>query len=140
MLWCVLVCTARARYVSTVRLCLNTVLGLEDEDGTLQPPQPPALPLPLALPTLDLLSCLSGLLGPMEEVAVAAAATRQDGNIDRSSQVNESPAQGNKGAIALEGMVDRHFFLSWTSQSEKVHRGDTMGGIASQLCWPFNSP
>ncbi len=56
--------------------------GLKDEDGTLQPPQPPMLPLPLALPTLDLLSRLSGLLGPMEEVAVVMAAMRQEGNID----------------------------------------------------------
>ncbi len=69
--------------------------GLEDEDGTLQPPQPPTLPLPLALPTLDLLPHLSGLLGPMEEAAVAAAATRQ------LSQVDESPAKSDKGAIAL---------------------------------------
>jgi hypothetical protein len=55
------------------------VSGLEDEDGTLQPPQPPALPLPLAFPTLDLLSRLSGFLSPMEEVAVAAVATRREG-------------------------------------------------------------
>ena len=75
--------------------------GLEDEDGTLQPPQPPTLPLPLALPTLDLLPRLSGLLGPMEEAAVAAAATRQEGNIVRSSRVDESPAKSDKGAIAL---------------------------------------
>ena len=119
---------------------MAAVSGLEDEDGTLQPPQPPALPLPLALPTMDLLSRLSGLLGPMEEVAVAAVATRQEGNIDRSSRVDESPAKGNKGVIALEGMVDRRFFPSWTSESEKVHRGDTRGGLASQLCWPINSP
>jgi hypothetical protein len=52
------------------------VPGLKDEDRTLQPPQPPTLPLPLALATLDLLSRLSELLSPMEEVAVAAAATR----------------------------------------------------------------
>ena len=71
------------------------------EDGTLQPPQPPTLPLPLALPTLDLLPHLSGLLGPIEEAAVAAAATRREGNIDRSSRVNESPAKRDKGAIAL---------------------------------------
>ena len=61
----------------------------------------PTLPLPLALPTLDLLPRLSGLLGPMEEAAVAAVATRREGNIDRSSQVDESPAKGDKGAIAL---------------------------------------
>ncbi len=119
---------------------MAAVSGLEDEDGTLQPPQPPALPLPLALPTLDLLSRLSGLLGPIEEVAVAAAATRREGNIDRSSRFHKSPAKGDKGAIALEGMVDRRFFPSWTSESEKVHRGDTRGGIASQLCLPINSP
>ncbi len=118
---------------------MATVSGLKDEDGTLQPPQPPALPLPLAFPTLDLLSRLSGLLGPMEEVAVAVAATRREGNIDRLSRVNKSPAKGDKGAIALEGIVDRRFFPSWMSESEKVHRGDTMGGIASQLCWPINS-
>ena len=65
-------------------------------------PQPSTLPLPLALPTLDLLPRLSGFLGPMEEAAVAAAAaTRQEDNIDRSSRVNESPAKGDKGAIAL---------------------------------------
>jgi hypothetical protein len=52
----------------------------------------------------------------MEEVAVAAAATRREGNIDRSSRVDESPAKGDKGAIALEGMVDRRFFPSWTSK------------------------
>ena len=86
--------------------------GLKDEDGTLQSPQPPTLPLPLALPTLDLLSRLSRLLGPMEEAAVAAATTRQEGNINRSSRVDESPAKGDKGAIALEGMVDRRFFPS----------------------------
>ena len=91
---------------------MAVVSGLEDEDGTLQPPQPPALPLPLALPTLDLLSRRSGLLDPMEEFAVAAVATRQEGNIDRSSRVNESPAKGDKGAIMLERMVDRRFFPS----------------------------
>ena len=68
--------------------------GLEDEDGTLQPPQPPTLPLPLALLTLDLLPRLSGLLGPMEEAAVAAAAMRRE-------RVDESPAKSDKGAIAL---------------------------------------
>jgi hypothetical protein len=88
---------------------------------------------------MDLLSRLSGLLGLMEEVAVAAAATRQEGIIGRSSRVDKSPAKGDKGAIALEGMVDRRFFLSWASELEKVHRGDTRGGIASQLCWPINS-
>ena len=119
---------------------MAAVSGLEDEDGTLQPLQPPALPLPLALPTLDLILLLSRLLGLMEEVAVVAAATRQEGNIDQSCRVDESPAKGNKGAIALKGMVDRRFFPSWTSESEKVHRGDTLGGIASQLCWPNNSP
>ncbi len=119
---------------------MAAVSGLEDEDRTLQPPQPPALPLPLALPTLDLLLRLSELLGPMEEVTVAAAATRREGNIDQSSRVNESSAKGNKGAITLEMMVDRRFFPSWTSESEKVHRGDTRGGLASQLCWPINSP
>jgi len=77
------------------------VSGLEDEDGTLQPQQPPTLPLPLALPKLDLLPRLSGLLGSMEEAAVAAAATRREGNIDRSSQVDESLAKSDKGAIAL---------------------------------------
>ena len=75
--------------------------GLEDKDGMLQPPQPPTLPLPLALPTLDLLPRLSGLLGPMEEVAVAAAAMRREGNIDRLGRVDESPAKSDKGAIAL---------------------------------------
>ena len=80
---------------------LLAVSGLKDEDGTLQRPQPPTLPLPLALPTLDLLPRLSGLLGPMEEAAVAAAATRREGNIDRSSQVDKSPAKSDKGAIAL---------------------------------------
>ena len=59
---------------------MAAVSGLEDKDGTLQPPQPLTLPLPLALPTLDLLSHLSGLLGPMEEGAVAVAATRREGN------------------------------------------------------------
>ena len=58
---------------------MAAVLG---EDETLQPPQPLTLPLPLALLTLDLLSRLSGLLGPMEEAAVAVAATRREGNID----------------------------------------------------------
>ncbi len=80
---------------------LLAVSGLKDEDGTLQRPQPPTLPLPLALPTLDLLPRLRGLLGPMEEAAVAAAATRREGNINRSSQVDESPAKSDKGAIAL---------------------------------------
>ena len=89
---------------------MAAVPGLEDKDGMLQPPQPSTLPLPLALPTLDLLSCLSGLLGPMEEVAVAAAAMRREANIDRSSQVDKSPAKGDKGAIALERMVARRFF------------------------------
>jgi hypothetical protein len=38
----------------------------------------------------------------MEEAAVAAAAaTRPEGNIDQSSRVDESPAKGEKGAIAL---------------------------------------
>ena len=89
------------------------VSGLEDEDGTLLPPQPPTLPLPLALPKLDLLPRLSGLLGPTEE---AAAVTRREGNIDRSSRGDESPAKGDKGAIVLEGMVDRRFFPSWTRE------------------------
>jgi hypothetical protein len=92
------------------------VSGLEDKDWTLQRPQPPTLPLPLVLPTLDLLSRLSRLLGPMEEVAVAAAAMRQEGNIDQSSRVDKSPAKCDKGAIALEGMVNRRFFPSWTSE------------------------
>jgi hypothetical protein len=92
------------------------VLGLKDKDKMLQPPQPPTLPLPLALPILDLLSHLSGLLGLMEEVAVAAAAKRGEGIINRLSRVDESLAKGNKGAIAFEGMVDRRFFPSWTSK------------------------
>ena len=50
-----------------------------EEFRTLQPPQPPTLPLPLALPTLDLLPRLSGFLGPMEEAAVAAAAAAAGG-------------------------------------------------------------
>ena len=58
------------------------VLGLEDKHGTLQLPQPPTLPLPLALLTLDLQSRLSGVLGPIEEASVAAAAMRREGNID----------------------------------------------------------
>ncbi len=92
------------------------VFALEVKDGTLQPPQPPTLPLPLAHPTLYLLLPLSRLLGPMEEVAVAAAATRQEGNIDQLSRVDEIPTKGDKGAIALEGMVDKRFFPSWTSE------------------------
>ena len=115
---------------------MAAVSGLKDEDGTLQPPQPPALPLPLALPTLDLLLRLSGLLDPMEEVAVAVAAMRREGNIDRLSRVDESPAKGDKGAIALEGMFNRRFFPSWTSESEKVHRGDTRGVNSPRpFCW-----
>ena len=89
------------------------VPGLEIEDGTLLPP-PPTLPLPLAPPRLDLLTRLSGLLGPTEEEEAAAAAEREDA-IDRSSRVDENPASGDNGAIALEGMVDRRFFPSRTS-------------------------
>jgi hypothetical protein len=33
----------------------------------------------------------------------------------RQRDVDESPTKGNKEAIALCGMVDRHFFPSWTS-------------------------
>ena len=91
------------------------VPGLEIEDGTLLPP-PPTLPLTLAPPRLDLLPRLSGLLGPTEEEEeeAAAAAEREDA-IDRSSRVDENPASGDNGAIALEGMVDRRFFPSRTS-------------------------
>jgi len=90
------------------------VPGLEIEDGTLLPPRP-TLSLPLAPPRLDLLPRLSGLLGPTEEEEAAAAAAEREDAIDRSSRVDENPASGDNGAIALEGMVDRRFFPSRTS-------------------------
>jgi hypothetical protein len=54
------------------------------------------------------------LLGPAEEEEAAAAAEREDA-IDRSSRVDENPASGDNGAIALEGMVVRRFFPPRTS-------------------------
>ena len=76
---------------------LPAVSGLEDEDGTLQRPQPPTLPLPLALPTLDLLPRLRGLLGPMEEAAVAAATS-----IDRAEST-KVPPKATRGRSRSEG-------------------------------------
>jgi hypothetical protein len=34
----------------------------------------------------------------------------------RQRDIDKIPAKGNKGAIALCGMIDRHFFPSWTSK------------------------
>jgi hypothetical protein len=88
------------------------VPGLEEGDFTLLPSLPTLAP-PLAPPRLDLLPRLSGLLGPMEEDKAAAA--ERDDAINQSSRVDKNPTSGNNRAIALEGMVDRRFFLPWTS-------------------------
>ncbi len=73
--------------------------AVSGEDGTLQLPKPATLPLPLALPTLDLLSCLRGLLGPMEEAAVAARP-----RVERATSINQAestkvPPKATRGQL-----------------------------------------